>query len=254
MNIKKILFLSLCLSASSVSLISAACAASASGELNVQTSAMFMAMCNRNMAGVRAALEAGADVNAKSSTYGKILCTQAADNYTDHQYYELLELALEFKADINALDGGNTTALMKFVQRGKADAVVLLLKAGANPNIRNGLRATAFDFLGAGRMNSEEHEIFQLLKQHGGKTGRELDSEARDSFEAKKKLKLQKQHIKAQEETAMDIEQSDEMIAAKQAQGKKVVRFTLPTEQSIRCFYQDDESYRVSSKWLAKNK
>jgi ankyrin repeat protein len=81
-----------------------------------------------NASGVRAYLNAGADVNAKDSR-GGMTALMFAVYSGDHQTIRVL---LDAGADVNAKDSGGMTALTFAIYLGKPKTVQVLLDAGAD--------------------------------------------------------------------------------------------------------------------------
>jgi len=105
-------------------------------ELNKQ---LVSAAQSGNVADVRSALEAGADVNVKGP-YDWTSLMEAAE-YGD---IAMIKLLLEYGADPDIRDNEGNTALMNACYGGYTETVELLLNCGVDPNIRNKDGATAF--------------------------------------------------------------------------------------------------------------
>ena len=93
------------------------------------------ASCPGKLERVKQLLDAGADVNTKSSIFKMTaLMIAAADGWT-----EMVKLLLEAGADVNAQDDRGMTALMYTVKSVKSDEelVATLIKAGADVNARD---------------------------------------------------------------------------------------------------------------------
>ena len=80
---------------------------------------------------------------------------------------EAIKRHLKGGADVNAANKQGYTVLHMAVRRGQKDAVVVLLEKGANVNVQRKGK-TPLDFAG------KKEEIAGLLREKGGKTGREL--------------------------------------------------------------------------------
>lgn len=80
-------------------------------------------------------VEAGADVNAKCSMgWTALICASRRDEYADSPL--IVKILLENKADINAVNQGNETALMRAVEDNKELRIAkILLDAGADINV-----------------------------------------------------------------------------------------------------------------------
>lgn len=98
-----------------------------------------------------------------------------------------IEFLLKNGADINKCGEAGNTALIEAVIRGKLNVVDLLLKNGAKLNIINLDNSTALDYALLGLSQEDDpvyhidrrkvQKIIALLRQHGGKTGAELETE-----------------------------------------------------------------------------
>jgi hypothetical protein len=101
-------------------------------ELNeMQETPLIREAADGGIRSVRLLLEAGADVHAKQQNpiaFGAI--NQAA--YFGH--HECIQVLLEFKADVNALDGHGGTPLVAAALNGEIECVRVLLAAKANVN------------------------------------------------------------------------------------------------------------------------
>jgi uncharacterized protein len=83
---------------------------------------------------------AGADVNAKDSTVQSAYLIATSEGYAD-----LLELTLAHGADLAGLDSYRGTGLIRAAERGHADIVGRLLRAGIEVNHVNRPGWTALD-------------------------------------------------------------------------------------------------------------
>lgn len=79
---------------------------------------------------VKLLLKKGVDINTKN---GISLVAAAARGAP----YEMLKFLLENGANVNAIDGSSSTALMYEASRGNAEGVKLLIKYGADVNAKN---------------------------------------------------------------------------------------------------------------------
>merc|ERR1712098_90512 len=80
---------------------------------------------------VKILLERGADVNADSEGW------TAMHFAASYGRIELMELLLEFEAEIDAIDNWEETPLMKAVRSKDIDAVELLLERDARLDLKN---------------------------------------------------------------------------------------------------------------------
>jgi uncharacterized protein len=88
----------------------------------------------------RGLIDAGADVNAKDETEQSAYLIATSEGYL-----ELLELTLANGADIASLDSYRGTGLIRSAERGHADIVGRLIRAGIDVNHVNRLGWTALD-------------------------------------------------------------------------------------------------------------
>src|SRR5436190_19190973 len=84
--------------------------------------------------GVRALLQAGADINSLRMADGYTLLMLASAPASDAT---LLQFLVAHGADVNAHDSRGTTALHQAVVGASLDKVQVLLNAGANPNLQH---------------------------------------------------------------------------------------------------------------------
>ena len=112
-------------------------------------SALMLAALKGHIDLVKKLIERGADVNKPGWTPLHYAATNA--------HLEIMDLLLENHAYIDAESPNKTTPLMMAAQYGNADAVKLLLEAGADATLRNQLGLTAIDFANkANRSDSAE--------------------------------------------------------------------------------------------------
>lgn len=142
---------------------------------------------------VKAFIEAGIDVNAKSSLgAGRTPLMLAASNGNK----EIVQMLLDAKADVNdAEDENNDTALLLAALEGKEEVVRLLLDAGANTNASNIWGITAL-------MDAAQHndkEIVKMLIANGA------DVNAKDR----------------ERETALSLARSPEIVEILKAAGAR---------------------------------
>ena len=159
-----------------------------------KTALHYVAYYNGNLDLAKALLDAGAAVNAKDgknktpldyalskkrTELAELLRSKggkttkelaAAENIfaaAEVGDLEAIKKHLEGGADVNAANKQDYTALHMAVRRGQKDAAALLLEKGANVNAeRKG--KTPLDFAG------KNEEIAALLREKGGKTGKEI--------------------------------------------------------------------------------
>jgi ankyrin repeat protein len=85
------------------------------------TKKLFQAARTGNVAGAQAAIDAGADINAKGA-FGQVPLHQAV--WGDHS--ETIKLLIAKGADVNTTDNVRETPLYRAVRRGKADIIEML--------------------------------------------------------------------------------------------------------------------------------
>ena len=108
---------------------------------------------------VKALIEAGADLNAKSPN-GGILIIDAVDSGLE----SIVDMMVKKEVDVNATDGKGQTALMHAVYRNKTRIAEILLSAqGINVNLRDDRGGTALSRAERKRNSN----VVELLKQHG---------------------------------------------------------------------------------------
>src|SRR3990167_1051342 len=118
---------------------------------------------NGDLAGVKAAIIAGADVNA-TNVYGNTALVEATEN----RHTNVVRLLLDRGADVNAIGYNGDTALIRAVVRRSLDIVRLLLDRGADTNAAtNTLGSTALILAAEnGRI-----DIVKLLLDRGANDG-----------------------------------------------------------------------------------
>ncbi len=91
----------------------------------------------RDTAALRALLNAGADVNARSGAAAPVSGVTSLMYCAWRGSLAELQLLIDAGADVNAADSVGDTALMRAAQRGHAGMVRALLAAGASPNAQD---------------------------------------------------------------------------------------------------------------------
>jgi ankyrin repeat protein len=130
---------------------------------------IFKAARTGNIEVVKQYLAAGEDVNAKDN-FGRTPFHLAA-------FYgrkELVELLIDNGADVNAKDNFGRTPFHLAAFYGRKELVELLIDNGADVNAKDNNRQTPLD-----KVETKRHELADLLRKHGGKTGEELKAEAK---------------------------------------------------------------------------
>ena len=122
-----------------------------------------------NMEAVKQHLAAGKDVDARDKQ-DKTPLQHAA--YWGHK--EIAELLIAKGADINAKDNAGTTTLVWAVLGGKKESVELLIVNGVDVNAKSNY-GTPLDVA----IKFKKTETADLLRKHGGKTGKELKAEGK---------------------------------------------------------------------------
>ena len=121
-----------------------------------------------NIEAVKQHLDAGTDVNAKNE-FGLTPLHRAASR----GHKEIAELLIAKGADVNAKDKRGTTPLHEAAGRGhNKDVAELLIAKGADVNAKTKDRWTPLD----SAIKLKRTEIADLLRNHGGKTGAELEA------------------------------------------------------------------------------
>ncbi|MBL7152763.1 MAG: ankyrin repeat domain-containing protein [Phycisphaerae bacterium] len=77
----------------------------------------------------------------------------------------MLQVLLDAGADVNMLDGNNTSPLCVAIERADVNAVELLIEKGADVNLSDGRGSTPLDCA----ENAQSQEIISLLVQKGAK-------------------------------------------------------------------------------------
>jgi uncharacterized protein len=122
-------------------------------------SALRIAVRQGNPDAVRALIEAGADMNERIAgmRYEWFLLKEALKNL------DILDIFIEFKADIDATDSDGETALLLAISDGNTEAARRLIEAGADPNASDKWGKTAMEMASDKRYE----DIVQALKAAG---------------------------------------------------------------------------------------
>ena len=118
-----------------------------------------------NIKAVKQLVAAGVDVNAQDEDRWTPLYTAAREGHK-----EVVELLIAKGADVNLKNGLGQTPLHTAARFFHKDIVELLITKGADVNAKEYGDETPFDY--AKMYNAPETEIVDLLRKHGGKTGR----------------------------------------------------------------------------------
>ena len=123
-------------------------------------SALYEAVCPHDPSRARMLLEAGADVGVRNAHGRPIIDWVMRTNIYDESWIEMMDLMLEYKADINAYGPDGYTALHRAAESPACGyCTEYLASKGANPNLPNGLGQTPLDVAEEGTAD-EDHEIF----------------------------------------------------------------------------------------------
>ena len=135
---------------------------------NEGDTSLHKAVAEGNKEAVELLITAGADVNARND-FEITPLHEATGSNLEKGHLEITELLLANGADVNAKDDGGTTPLSEAVHGGHhKDLIDLLLANGADMNaVDHG--STLLDYA-----KSDNPEIADILRKHGGKTGEEL--------------------------------------------------------------------------------
>lgn len=92
------------------------------------------AVLDQDSTAVRASIDKGANVSAADSRLWTPLHYAAQEHAAD-----ICEILIEHGADVNARDDNGNTPLWRavFESRGRKDVIAILLKANADPNLKN---------------------------------------------------------------------------------------------------------------------
>jgi cytohesin len=144
--------------------------------------ALFKAATEGNIKGIKQLIADGADVNAKNRDGTTPLQTAAIRGHK-----EFLQLLIANGADVNAKNEDGMTPLhcaaigtsLNYLSRGgrygvdQKEVAELLISAGADVNAQDEDGETPVDIA----IMSNQPQIADLLRKHGGKTGEELKAE-----------------------------------------------------------------------------
>ncbi len=123
------------------------------------------AIMNRNIKGVQAALDNGADVNAKLWGYTPLHVAAQIGDPT------LFTLLISNGADVNATDDEDYTPLHHVAEAGHSNFVKTLIDNGANVNAKNEFGDTPLDIA----VDEGNDETADVLRKHGGKAGKDVN-------------------------------------------------------------------------------
>ncbi len=139
------------------------------------STAVMLAAGNGHVDVVKVLLEAGADIEERDRAGRTTLAFAAGLDDV-----EIVKILLDAGADVNAKDGLGTTPLMWAVSEGQADIVKVLLDAGADVHAKNSNGYTALSlipnkrlfsipWLGEFYSNKRNEVIVKILKEAGAK-------------------------------------------------------------------------------------
>jgi len=124
---------------------------------------LSLAAHNRQVTMVAFLLKQGANVNAEDIMKATPLAYPSGFvNNCRSNYQEVVEMLLNYGANVNHVDRNGETALHEAVFMGDAMVVSILLNRGANPNVR-GIRGTPLEWA---RQHGRK-DIEKLLYDHG---------------------------------------------------------------------------------------
>ncbi len=136
-------------------------------------SALHWATRNGCTSIARILLEAGADVEARGSSSLSVIPEATPYLVTGGSWEEMMELLLEYKADINGQTFLGYTAL-HIVARCSTHAVEYLVSKGADLNLPDYYGNTPLDLVEKHSSGEVEAKIIRILREAGGKTGKEM--------------------------------------------------------------------------------
>ena len=154
--------------------------------------ALMTASMIRNRPIVELLLDHGADINIRDKDGKTALMLMYSHSLNEDN--DITRLLLERGADTNIRDKMGKTALMYATEMGDVIAVILLLKYGANKDIRNGLRQTARDIAIARNRPDMVAVIDNYLLLRNTTTAKALNTifniQTKKAHDAKKELPL----------------------------------------------------------------
>ena len=154
--------------------------------------ALMTASMIRNRPIVELLLDHGADINIRDKDGKTALMLMYSHSLNEDN--DITRLLLERGADTNIRDKNGKTALMYATEMGDVIAVILLLKYGANKDIRNGLRQTARDIAIARNRPDMVAVIDNYLLLRNTTTAKALNTifniQSKKAHDAKKELPL----------------------------------------------------------------
>jgi len=103
------------------------------------TEALFAEIMSGDLQQVKAAVAAGARVNAQHEKYGWTPLMEACQN----EKWEIAKCLIDLGADVNRRDKYDYTMLMRAADDGDVNAIKLLTAAGADTEMKNNYRKTA---------------------------------------------------------------------------------------------------------------
>lgn len=135
-------------------------------------SPLMIAARNYDLEQCNRLLEGKADVlTTTSSDYSALYyaCFPSGDKELRKKQLPVIELLVEKKANINHQQEYGFSALMALVNDWNIEGMRILLKAGADPHLKNYLGKTAIDL--ADEYKDKKPEMLEVLMEHIGKSG-----------------------------------------------------------------------------------
>jgi ankyrin repeat protein len=155
---------------------------------------LMLAIEKHNIGLVKLLLIAGANPNIKDNS-GKAALYKAVVTQVSEQNLDLLNLLINYKADVNAQSNIGTTPLMMAVEEPNLPVIQLLLKAGADPNIKDNDGNTAlmrFEKNNKSLHDNTSQEIINILnatQKTGGSKRIKSKSKRRIKSKSKRRIK-----------------------------------------------------------------